>query len=234
VDEKHRVLYIGTGNDHSAPETRYSDAVIALDMDTGSMLWIKQLTSEDRWNVACASPTPANCPEKPGQDHDIGSSPILLTLDGGKRLLLVGQKSGVVSALDPDARGKIVWQTRVGHGGVLGGVLWGMAADGKNLYVPLSDWSEADASEGGGLFALRIATGEKVWHALPQKPACAGKIGCTPAQMAPATLIPGAVFSGSMDGHLRAYSTSDGRVIWDFDTLHDFRSSTAWRPKAAR
>ena len=231
VDEKRKVLYVGTGNDHSAPETRYSDAVIALDMETGGMLWTKQLTSEDRWNVACVSPTPANCPENAGPDHDIGSSTILVSIGGGKRLLLVGQKSGVVSALDPDAKGNIVWQTRVGHGGVLGGVLWGMAADAQNLYAPLSDWSQTNPAEGGGLFALRIATGEKVWHAPPEKPACAGKTGCTPAQMAPATAIPGLVFSGSMDGHLRAYSTTDGKVIWDFDTLRDFKTVNGVRAK---
>lgn len=224
IDEKRGVLYVGTGNDHSAPETRYSDAVVALDLHTGSMQWVKQLTSEDRWNVACVSPTPANCPQKSGPDHDIGSPTILVTLEGGQRLLLVGQKSGVVSALDPDSKGGIVWQTRVGSGGVLGGVLWGMAADTRNVYVPLSDWSQTDPSAGGGLFALKVATGEKVWHAPPEKPACAGKTGCTPAQMAPATVIPGTVFSASMDGHLRAYSTGDGKVIWDLDTLQDFRT----------
>ena len=154
-----------------------------------------------------------------------------MSIGGGKRLLLVGQKSCVVSALDPDAKGNIVWQTRVGHGGVLGGVLWGMAADAQNLYAPLSDWSQTNPAEGGGLFALRIATGEKVWHAPPEKPACAGKTGCTPAQMAPATAIPGLVFSGSMDGHLRAYSTTDGKVIWDFDTLRDFKTVNGVRAK---
>jgi polyvinyl alcohol dehydrogenase (cytochrome) len=32
------------------------------------------------------------------------------------------------------------------------------------------------------------------------------------------TAIPGVVFSGAVDGHLRAFSTADGRVLWDFDT----------------
>jgi len=79
-----------------------------------------------------------------------------------------------------------------------------------------------DPNVGGGLFALRIATGEKAWYAAPAKPKCIGTLGCTPAQMAPATLIPGVVFSGSMDGHLRAYNTTDGALIWDYDTLRDF------------
>jgi polyvinyl alcohol dehydrogenase (cytochrome) len=224
IDGQRQVLYIGTGNDHSEPETRYSDAVMALDLGSGSMLWLKQLTAQDRWNVACASPTPANCPKEPGGDHDIGASPILVNTGDGKRLLLVSQKSGVMSALDPDNKGAIVWQTRIGHGGVLGGILWGAAADSAKVYAPLSDWDQNDPSQGGGLFALRITDGAKLWNTPPPKPACAGTSGCTPAQMAAATVIAGVVFSGSMDGHLRAYSTDDGKIIWDFDTGRDFPS----------
>jgi len=224
IDTRRKVLYVGTGNDHSEPETRYSDGVIALDLETGSMLWVKQLSADDRWNVACVNPDSANCPSKPGGDHDVGSSPILIESKGGKRILLVGQKSGVMSALDPDAKGNILWQTRVGKGGVLGGILWGSAADDQNVYVPLSDWDMMNPAAGGGMFALRAATGEKIWYTPPSKPACAGQSGCTPTQMAPATVIPGVVFSGGMDGHLRAYSTSDGAVIWDYDTVRDFET----------
>jgi polyvinyl alcohol dehydrogenase (cytochrome) len=228
VDVKRKVLYVGTGNEHSGPETTASDAVLAIEMDTGKVLWSKQLTPEDHWNVACVLPGQVNCPEKAGDDSDIGASPILVPLDGGKRLLLVGQKSGVMWALDPDAGGKVVWQQRLGKGGVLGGILFGPAADAEKVYVPLSDYTMrgpldgGDPKLGGGLFALRIPTGEKAWTTTAPEPKCIRTLGCTPAQMAPATLIPGVVFSGSMDGHLRAYNTSDGAVIWDFDTLRDF------------
>ncbi|MFN7995145.1 MAG: PQQ-binding-like beta-propeller repeat protein [Bryobacteraceae bacterium] len=224
IDEKRKVLYVGTGNDHSAPETHYSDAVVALDLDSGSMLWVKQLLADDRWNVACMSPTPANCPDKAGPDHDIGSSTVLTTLPNGKRLLLAAQKSGVISALDPDAKGEILWRKSVGKGGVLGGVLWGFAVDGRNLYAPVSDWNPTDPSDGGGMAALRVASGDKAWTAPPVKPGCLGQTGCTPAQMSAATVIPGVVFSGSMDGHLRAYSSVDGKIVWDFDTLRDFET----------
>ena len=228
VDVKRKVLYVGTGNEHSGPETTASDAVMAIEMGTGKVLWTKQLTPADHWNVACVLPGQVNCPEKPGEDSDIGASPILVQIAGGKRLLLVGQKSGVMWALDPDAEGKVVWHQRLGKGGVLGGIMFGPAADAENVYVPLSDYTilgpieGGDPKVGGGLFALRIQTGEKAWTAPPPEPKCIGTLGCTPAQMAPATLIPGAVFSGSMDGHLRAYNTADGAVIWDFDTLRDF------------
>ena len=228
IDAQHKILYVGTGNQHSGPETATSDAVLAMDMATGKILWSKQLTPADHWNVGCMLPDKANCPEKPGEDTDIGASPILVSAANGKRLLLVGQKSGAMWALDPDRHGDVVWQSRIGKGGVLGGIMFGPAADAEKVYVPLSDYTPrgptdgGDPSIGGGLFALRITTGEKVWVTPAEKPKCTGTLGCTPAQMAPATLIPGVVFSGSMDGHLRAYDTSDGAVIWDFDTLPDF------------
>ncbi len=226
IDEKRKLLYVGTGNQYSDPPSKYSDAVLALDLETGSMKWAKQLTGGDGWNFSCISPNKASCPTSLGEDTDIGSSPILRSVGQGHDLLVVGQKSGVVWGLDPDKKGDVAWSTRIGKGGALGGIMWGSAASDDTVYVPLSDFGGTKIGEsvltGGGLFAIKIATGEKVWYAPPAKPACAGKMGCTPSQMAPATLIPGVVFSGSMDGHLRAYSTKDGNVIWDFDTLPEF------------
>jgi len=225
IDIKRHALYVGTGDSYSDPPARTSDGVVAFDLKTGSMLWSQQLTPGDSWNYSCSSPDKVNCPQTPGQDLDVGSSPILVSLPNGNRLLLVGQKSGVMHALDPDNRGKIVWQTRVGQGGPLGGIVWGSASDEQKIYIPLSDIFVRDRSAlTGGLFALEIATGKLVWNTPAPKPACAGKAGCSAAQIAPATLIPGVVFSGSMDGHLRAYSTADGKIVWDFDTLREFES----------
>ena len=220
IDVKRKAIYVGTGNNYSDPHTRYGDAVIAFDLETGSMRWVKQM-NPDVWNYSCSMPGKANCPEAPDGDTDIGASPILKTLPGGKDILLIGQKSAYVYGIDPDKRGEILWKLKIGKGGALGGVLWGMAADSENVYVPLSD---IVPGPGGGLFALKIASGEKIWSAEPEAPPCKGKFGCSQAQMAPVTLIPGVVFSGSMDGHLRAYSTSDGKVVWDLDTLHDFET----------
>jgi len=73
---------------------------------------------------------------------------------------------------------------------------------------------------GGGLVALRLADGTQAWTARPN--ACGDKPSCSPALSAPAAAIPGAVFAGSVDGHFRAYSTTDGRVLWDFDTAREF------------
>jgi polyvinyl alcohol dehydrogenase (cytochrome) len=220
IDVKRKAVYVGTGNNYSDPPTRYGDAVLAFDLETGSLRWSKQM-NQDVWNFGCSQPTKVNCPETPDRDTDIGASPILKSLPNGKDVLLIGQKSGFVYGIDPDRRGEILWQLQIGKGGALGGIMWGMAADGEKVYVPLSD---IIPGPGGGLFALKISTGEKAWYAPPTEPACKGHQGCSPAQMAPATLIAGVVFSGAMDGHLRAYSTQDGRVIWDLDTLHDFET----------
>jgi polyvinyl alcohol dehydrogenase (cytochrome) len=223
LDLKRKAIYVATGNSYTSPADRHTDAIIAFDMETGSMLWSQQMTPGDGWNFSCINSNKASCPDSPGEDLDFGSSPILKTV-GGRDLLIVGQKSGIVHALDPGQMGKIVWQVRIGHGGALGGVEWGPAADDNNVYVALSDINQRKPETGGGMFALRLATGEKVWDTPAPKPSCLGKFGCTAAQMAAVTLITGVVFSGSMDGHLRAYDTSDGKIIWDYDTLQDYQT----------
>ncbi len=230
IDAEHKVVYAGTGDNFSNPATNMSDSVIAFEMSTGKILWSKQLTEGDVYNMACGQGrNSASCPENPGPDFDIGASPILVKLPNGKRVLLVSQKSAIAYGLDPDNKGEILWQTRVGRGGALGGIQWGSTSDGKNMYVALSDIRFTrldlknllpDPKAGGGLFALDAGTGRKVWSADP--PNCGTRPSCTPAQSAAISTIPGVVFSGSEDGRLRAYSTADGKVIWQFDTAVEF------------
>jgi polyvinyl alcohol dehydrogenase (cytochrome) len=227
IDTKRKILYAGTGDNFSQPDTKTSDAILAFDMVSGKLLWSQQLTEGDVFNIVCAG---EGCGEHMGPDVDIGASPILATLANGKRVLLVSQKSGVATALDPDQNGKILWQTRVGRGGRLGGLQWGSAFDGKNMYAAVSDIAHtqssgprrmvADPKAGGGLFALNPATGEKVWAAPPA--VCGDRPSCSPAQSAAVSVIPGVVFSGAVDGRLRAYSASDGKVLWEFDTEQEF------------
>ena len=163
--------------------------------------------------------------QEAGRDSDFGNSPILRSLGGGKRVLVLGQKSGVVHALDPDHEGKVLWETTIAEGGPQGGVLWGGASDDKGkAYFPRSDWDPGKPEAGGGLFALQLATGEKLWNTPAPKPSCLGMPGCSAAQPAPVTAIPGAVFSGSLDGHIRAYDSASGAIIWDFDTSQDFHA----------
>src|SRR2546425_6915605 len=226
LDIDHKVIYVATGDNYSLPASRTSDAIVALDMDTGRMRWVRQLTEKDAWNVACIQSNSTNCPQNAGPDFDFASSAILVNLPNGRRALVAGQKSGVVHALDPDREGEILWQVRAGKGGVVGGIEWGPATDEENIYVSVSDvqlnnQGQVSPKGGGGLLALQLADGKQTWRVDP--PLCSEtRKGCSPAQSAAVTVIPGVVFSGSLDGHLRAYSTADGRVIWDFDTAREF------------
>jgi polyvinyl alcohol dehydrogenase (cytochrome) len=217
IDLKRKVAYFGTGNSYTDVETRGTEAIVAVDLETGSIKWMNQLNADDNFLVGCGTPGKGNCPEKPGPDYDFGTSPILRTVAGGKQLLLCGQKSGIIYALDPDKRGELVWKVQVGAGSALGGIQWGPAADKDRVYVAVSDIVAAKPKP--GLTALRIADGKEVWHTPTPKPACSFKTSrCSAAQSAAVTAIPGVVFSGALDGHLRGYSSKDGSIVWDFDT----------------
>ncbi len=220
IDVKRRLIYVGTGNAYTEPAAKTSDAILAIDMATGDVRWSRQVTPNDVFVMGCQAANP-NCPETIGPDFDFGAPPILRSLSAGRDILVAGQKSGMAYGLDPDREGAIVWQFRAGQGGPLGGIEWGMAADEERVYVPVSDVLRP-AREAGGLFALRLADGEKVWHAPAPALTCTEGRGCTGAQSAAITVMPGVVFSGSIDGHLRAYSTRDGRILWDYDTAREF------------
>jgi polyvinyl alcohol dehydrogenase (cytochrome) len=222
IDARKGVVYVGTGNAYTQPAAKTSDSVIAMDLKTGKILWFNQLTPEDAFLVGCR-PGVENCPKDVGPDFDFGNAPILRSLPGGKRVLVIGQKSGIMWGIDPDNEGKVLWQYRAGKGSALGGIEWGSAADDANVYIPVSDVLAAP-QEAGGIHAVKLATGEKVWHTPAPKLACNSGRGCTGAQSAPASVIPGVVFSGSVDGHLRAYSTADGSILWDFNTAKEFQT----------
>ena len=142
VDPMRHMLYVTTGDNYSAPATTTSDAILGLDLATGHVLWSRQVTPGDVFNSGCvAGVNGPNCPEEGtrGPDYDFGSSAILVKAAQGRDLLVAGQKSGMVYALDPDRKGEIVWTQRVGKGGTIGGVQWGMASDGQNVYAAASD-----------------------------------------------------------------------------------------------
>ena len=232
IDVQRNVLYATTGDNYSAPPSNMSDSFVAMDLATGKILWSRQMTSGDAWNTACRLQDTTNCPDMTAPDFDFSSPPILVSLPNGKRALVAGQKSGMVHAVDPDAQGNIIWQARVGNGGTLGGVQWGSASDGTNVYVALSDivrtyipnslGSNVEPKTGGGMFAFNLQNGARVWYTPP--PGCGNRARCSPAQSAAVSAIPGVVFSGSVDGHLRGYSTANGSILWDFDSVGPYKT----------
>lgn len=229
IDPKRNAVYVATSNSYSNPPAATADAVLAFELATGKLLWMQQATAKDAFVVACFSADKTNCPDDHGPDHDFGQSPILVTLRDGRRMLVIAQKSGVVHALDPDDGGKILWQTRIGKGGPLGGSEWGSAADQDRVYVANSDvrfmldgTRRLDSTQGGGLFGLDLASGKIAMEVAPVP--CGERLQCSPALSAAVSLIPGVVFSGSVSGFMRAYAATDGKLLWEFDTARDFKA----------
>jgi polyvinyl alcohol dehydrogenase (cytochrome) len=234
-------IYITTGNNFSLPATETSDSIIALSLDSGRILWTKQILANDVTNVSCYVAGQPNCPFSSAPDHDFGSSAILLKLEDDKRLLLAGQKSGVVTAIDPDKDGAIVWQRRIGQGSPLGGIQFGMSTDGRHVYAANSfmqhskssssvrgaqpgvdDWYLL-GSRGGGIHALDVRNGDIKWSRA--HPGCNQTPGCSQAQSAAVTSTDSFVLSGGLDGILRAYSVINGEILWEVDTKVSVKGS---------
>jgi polyvinyl alcohol dehydrogenase (cytochrome) len=220
IDVRRGAIYVGTGNTYSGPLQPTTDAVVAFDVKTGAMRWSHQLATTTPDVFGCV-PGEVNCGERPGPDFDVGASPMLVTLAGGRDLIVAAQKSGVVYALDPDRRGQQVWRYRAGGGSGLGGIQWGIASDGARAFAPVAEIYNATP---GGLHAIDLATGARVWYAPPPAALECGKPSraCSGAQFSAVTAIPGVVFSPSNDGAVRAFSTADGSLVWAFDTNREF------------
>lgn len=212
IDPARRALYIGTGDSYTEPAADTTDAVMAMDLATGRILWSIQDTPRDTWLAGCNGATPPeNCPKELGPDHDYGSPPILKTLPDGRTILVAGQKSGIVWAHDPD-KGVVIWKTAlVSNTSEFGGkIVWGGAADDQNAYFGIGP---------GGIAAVQLRDGERKWFT---KPELAPAMLAHPGHEGPLTAIPGVVFSGAWDGILRALSSSDGKVIWEYNTIQEF------------
>ena len=228
VDEKRGLLYAGTGEAYTSPAHGNSDAVVAFDIETGKLVWSKQLTAHDAWNMSCFIGSSYNCPEEDGPDMDIGAPPMLISLPSGKDILVVGQKNGFVYGMDPDNKGEIIWERKVGLGGYAGGIHWGMATDGTTVYAPNADTDfigRFDAERFPGVFALDAATGKQRWYTKAkedcredEKPACDAGVS------AAATAAPGLVFAGAFDGQLRIYNSDTGEVLWSYQTNRKYTS----------
>jgi polyvinyl alcohol dehydrogenase (cytochrome) len=234
IDPNAGKIYVATGNNFSLPATGTSDAIIAMSLENGSIIWTKQITPKDVTNNSCYESNRTNCPIAGAPDHDFASSVMLVTADQNRKILIAGQKSGVVTALDPEKNGDILWQKKIGNGSPLGGIQYGMASDGKKIFAAISfiqtirsssstngaqqgvDGWYVLGSRGGGLHALDILSGDIKWST--PHPGCKQVPGCSQAQSAAVTATDGFVLSGGLDGVLRAYSSDDGKIIWEVDT----------------
>lgn len=228
IDTKRGLIYVGTGENYTHPATFTSDSIIALSMETGAIEWINQVTVNDAWNGGCGNEDPVNCPENHGPDYDFGAPPMLTTLASGKEIILAGQKSGKVYAMDPDNSGKTIWEYQVGRGGIMGGVHWGMTTDGHRVYVPISDMlvydQDAHKPAKPGLHALDAESGELLWSTFPEDICGDAEWDCSPGISAAVTLSNGLVFGGSLDGTLRAFDASSGDILWKVETNRPFEA----------
>jgi polyvinyl alcohol dehydrogenase (cytochrome) len=210
IDAKLHALYVGTGNTYTEPAADRTDAILAMDLDTGKVLWAVQDTPNDSW-LACGTAwgKSENCPKEMGPDYDFGSSPILRALPNGRRILVAGQKSGMVWGHDPDRNGAVVWKTQLPEKLALGEITFGGAADEQIAYFGVSSV---------GVAAVDLATGARKWVA-PVK-AAGPRLGLGAAL----TAIPGAVFGGGYDGILRGFSTTNGELLWQFNMVQEFQT----------
>jgi polyvinyl alcohol dehydrogenase (cytochrome) len=213
IDAKRGQLYAVTGDSYTEVSHPTSDAVVAMDLKTGKIKWVNQVLANDNF----MSGTINGPLGTRGPDFDFGSSAMLVKAANGKELLVTGNKSSIVYAMDPDT-GKTVWETpKLGSGSASGGVLWGTATDGKIVYAPLND---PQGRGKPGMVALDLATGVEKWRydSKNDRPCGVPSGRCSAGFTAAPAAIPGAVFSGGGDGWLRAFSDKDGKVLWEYDT----------------
>lgn len=234
VDPDRGVVYVSNGNQFTEPRVETSDAVVALDMATGERRWVQPLAPEsmggqDIYHVACeawfdpdrSTCSPAN-PKGEG-DRDFGAPPVLVTRADGTQIVAAGSKDGVLYALDPDNGGAVLWQLRVGVGGELGGIEYGIASDGRFIWAPVIDM-DADGVSNGSLTAVDAMTGKPAWRVENIQADCTGKPTppCGTGFVSPPTIAGDTVLAGLIDGTLRAYDRASGVQRWQFDTARGF------------
>jgi polyvinyl alcohol dehydrogenase (cytochrome) len=239
IDQKHRLIYFGTGEANSPPTHKNTDAIIAIGLDDGKERWSFQGTGRDIYLSGCGpdpKPTQLNCvSETVYRDVDFGASMIIGHTKPGQDAVFAGQKSGTVWAMEP-ATGKVLWRQALGTGSPLGGVHWGIALDGDTVFAPISFAGRTLPGETvdvstikSGMYALNAATGQVKWvfatspdcagDRQERVPSCARMFGFSTAP----TVIDGAVIAGGLDGYVYALDAKDGKQLWKFDTATTFQ-----------
>jgi polyvinyl alcohol dehydrogenase (cytochrome) len=252
IDPARGTVYVGTGQNYTPPTTSNEDSIIALDINTGKPKWVFQGSSGDAWNTSCQAPIALlskNCLPKPpgGGDLDFGAPPILAHLSNGTDAVIAGEKSGMLFSLNPDTGAKN-WQVRVGGGGNIGGIHWGMASDANRVYAGVSDVTvnkitgltatnlgnirdvvgnsiEITANGTPGVYAVDLITGKVAWERHPThtwNDPQSGTLTVPSIFSAPLSVTNDLVFAASLDGVVRAFRTSDGAELWNYATAHTF------------
>lgn len=231
-DAETHTLYFGTGQNYSHPTTDTSNAIFALDARTGALRWREQYTGNDAYTAACNNMAwnHPNCPKPTGPDVDFGAPTLLLDSSSGVPMLIAGQKSAEVHALNR-LSGERLWTTRLGRGGIIGGVHWGMAAntDMGLIFAPNSDKKIDGFPSPGepkpGLYALDIDTGAVVWSF--DRPSRCAEQACRFGLSAAAMAANDIVVTGSMDGYLEVFAAATGERLWHYDAWQSYDSVNA-------
>lgn len=255
IDPVRGSVYVGTGQNYTPPTTSNEDSIVALDINTGKQKWVFQGSTNDAWNTSCQAPIPLltkNCLPKPpgGGDLDFGAPPLIAHLSNGTDAVIAGEKSGVLFSLNPDTGAKN-WSVRLGAGGNLGGIHWGMAADAMRVYAGVSDVTvnkitglsvdnlgnlrdvvgnsiEISANGKPGVYAVDLITGKVAWEQHPThtwNDPQQGTLTVPSIFSAPLSVTNDVVFAASLDGVVRAYRTSDGAELWSYATARQFTDS---------
>ena len=237
VDLKNNRVYIGTGENTSAPATDTSDSIIALDLDTGEMLWVHQGTKEDMFNMACSGMrgNGPNCPTPAGPDHDFGGGVSMATLADGREVIVGGQKSGDVHVADAGT-GELIWTRKVSSGSALGGIHWGVSVSNGRVYAPSADpaYPIPGYVAKPGLYVLDLESGDMIWEHKAERgcefdfasrgksdtpwPECSFAYGysATPATNDELAVI------GALDGKLIVFDAKSGETLWTYNTVQEY------------
>jgi polyvinyl alcohol dehydrogenase (cytochrome) len=216
IDEKRGIAYIGTGQGYTRPVGPLTDALLALRLEDGSLVWHRQFTRDDVWNVFGGGFA--------GKDYDIGASPNLFRI-GRRQVVGVGDKGGRYATLDRKT-GATVWRRRLCAGSHLGGIMTTGAVAHGSIWVACNKPSaaalgRAPTTEPTGptapyfdlplhkppsytdIFRLSAKSGRTVWRR--RVPA---------VTFGALTEAGGAVFIPSTNGSFRALDARRGRVLW--------------------
>lgn len=230
IDAARSQIYVTTGENTSHPTTGTSDAIIALDLESGEEKWVFQALANDMWNFGCSAGGP-NCiilDDTNSVDYDFGG-PAVLVDAGDQELLVAGQKSGDIWALNPDT-GAVVWNQRVGEGTALGGNHWGIATDSERAFLTINDPGGMSGNGVPGLYTYFLGTGEPSWFYNAQPKCddsrdsrlrrCEALYGFSATPLS----VDGAVITGALDGRVYIFNSDSGEVLFEYDTVQDFET----------